>query len=383
VTSLMSVYRQSMKINRPFQASVKDALLVVLTSPQFLFLIENSQTPTAEDLAEYELASKLSFFLWNSPPDKRLLALAAQNKLRESLDSEVDRLIADPRFDRFARQFASQWLSLDKFDVVKTDTRKFSSLTRDTKTALRREPVETLKYLIRQNLPTKNLVQSDFIMANEPVAKYYGLADKTESGFAFVPIKHGTKHLGGLLTQASILAGLSDGRESNPVKRGAWVARKIVAEPPDDPPPNVPQIMEDNKELTLRQKLELHRNQKGCANCHSGIDPWGLPFEEYSAGGLLKQGRKKQGQKTDTPSNLPDNTSVNNVNELKSYLAGKRIDRVAFSVLKHLGSYATGRTLTYNEIAFLEEHAVELKPTGYRLRDMVRFIVNSDLFLKK
>ena len=225
----------------------------------------------------------------------------------------------------------------------------------------------------------RNILQSDFILANEVVADYYGLAEETQSGFQFVPIKHQDVNLGGLLTQASILAGLSDGRESNPVKRGAWLARKIIAEPPDDPPPNVPQLTEDDgSHLTLRQKLERHRNQKGCIKCHAGIDPWGIPFEEYDAGG-----RFKKGPAVDASSTLPDETEIADLNGLKSYLANDRIDRVAFSFLKHLASYAVGRSLTYNEVVFLQEKGLELKSDDYCMQDMIRFGIKSEVFLTK
>ncbi len=241
------------------------------------------------------------------------------------------------------------------------------------------EPVEFLQYLIRHNLPLRNLVQSDFIVANEVVANYYGLGDRTENGFEFVALKHDNENLGGLLAQAGILAGLSDGREANPVKRGAWLARKIIAEPPDDPPPNVPALPEDDgAKLTLREKIERHRNQEGCAKCHSGIDPWGLPLEQFDAGGLFKQG-----QAVDARSTLPDGTDVADANGLKAYLADERLDQVAFSFLKHVAGYATGRSLSYNELEFLKEEGVKLRPAGYRMQDLIRFVVQSELFLEK
>lgn len=374
-----NVWKNSFAEKGDARQSIKNALLVVLTSPQFLFLIENSSTPAAEDLAPYELASKLSFFLWNAPPDERLLDLAAKNALHTSLDAETERMIRDPRFGQFISEFASQWLSLDKFDVVAIDAQKFPKLTRDTKTQLRQEPVQFLRYLIEQNLPLRNLVQSDFIVANEVTANYYNLADRTESGFRFVPIKHENANLGGVLAQAGILAGLSDGRESNPIKRGAWLARKIIAMPPDDPPPNVPQLKEDdNSKLTLREKLERHRNQKGCAKCHSGIDPWGIPFETFDAGGIFKTSAT-----IDARSKLPDGTEVQDLNGLKTYLGQAHIDQVAFSFLKHIATYAVGRTLTYNELVFLEEQSVQMKPTNYRMQELLRFVIKSDLFLKK
>ena len=149
--------------------------------------------------------------------------------------------------------------------------------------------------------------------------------------------------------------------------------------PPDDPPPNVPKLPEDDgTKLTLREKLERHRNQKGCVKCHTGIDPWGLPFESFDAGGLLKQA-----QNLDTHAKLPDGKEVADINGLRSYLANDRIDQVAFSFLKHAATYATGRTLTYNELAFLREQSTQMKATEYRLQELLRFVIKSDIFLKK
>ena len=129
--------------------------------------------------------------------------------------------------------------------------------------------------------------------------------------------------------------------------------------------------------MTLRQKIERHRNQKGCVKCHSGIDPWGIPFEQFDAGGLLKK------IAVDARSTLPDETEVADLGELKSYLVSQRIDQVAFSFLKHLASYAIGRSLTFNEIEFLKEKGIELKSGGYRMQDMIRFVVKSKMFLEK
>lgn len=379
--SLVAIWSSSFAVSQDFQRSIQDALVVVLTSPQFLFLIETSQGPEPEDLDPYELASKLSYFLWNTAPDPELLQLARDQRLHAELDSQIDRMIGDPKFRQFLAVYAAEWLSLDKLDAVATDARRYPRLTRDVKVELRQEPVEFLNYLFEQNLPLSNLVQSDFIVANEIVASYYDLGERATSGFRFVPMAHRDPHLGGLLSQAGILAGLSDGRESNPVKRGAWLARKIVAEPPEDPPPNVPQLQEDDgSTLSLRQKLERHRNQPGCAKCHAGIDPWGLPFETFHAGGRPKSPMPAE---TETAADLPDGKHVANLAELKQYLATDRQDQVAFSVVKHLSCYAAGRSLTYNEIASLRENGVQLRAGQYRARDALRSVIHSDLFLKK
>jgi len=261
--------------------------------------------------------------------------------------------------------------------VLEADRKKFPKLTRDTRTQLKQEPVEFVDYLIRNNLPVKDIIASDFVLANEATADYYGFPEKTESGFRFVPVHHERKELGGLLTEAAIMAGLSDGRESNPVKRGAWVARKIIAEPPNDPPPNVPPLKEETKNLTLRERLEQHRSATACMQCHSKIDPWGVALEQFDAGGRLKQGT------VDAHSTLPDKTEVAGIDDLRKYLAEDRIDQVAFSVLKHLETYAVGRSLTYNELNYLKQDALKLKSGGYRMKEMILYVVNSAVFLEK
>ena len=376
-SSLMKIFSTSFADGVSFRDSVKETLQVVLTSPQFLLLIENSPSSAAEPLAPYELASKLSYFLWNGPPDSELLNSASIAALPDQLDSHIARMISDPQFDQFIRPFTSQWLALEKFDVLEPDRQRFPQLTRDTRTQLRKEPEQFLKHLMRKNLPVQKLIESDFVLANEVVARYYDLPEKPESGFEFMAIPHHRTELGGLLTQPAILAGLSDGREPNPVKRGAWFARKFISEPPDDPPPNVPVLEEDTKHLSLRERLEKHRNQPGCVQCHLKIDPWGVPFEEFDAGGRLSK------QPVDVHSTLPDKTNVNGVQDLKRYLANDRIDQVAFSVLRHLTVYAIGRDLTYNETLNLKQNALSLKANGYLLQDLIRFVVHSPMFLEK
>ncbi|MFO0428581.1 MAG: DUF1592 domain-containing protein [Planctomyces sp.] len=379
VNRIHQVWRTSWSEDPDFQRSIRDAMLVVLTAPQFLFLIEKSETPASEDLNDWELACKLSYFLWNAPPDERLLTLAQKGQLRSALRSETERLIEDQRFRESLNEFVPQWLSLDKFDVVETDSAKYPKLTRDVRSELRKEPVAFIEYLIRHNRPLRNILDSELLVANDAVASYYGLGDRSESGLSFVAIEHNRSDLGGVLSQAAVLAGLSDGRESNPIKRGAWFARKMISEPPDDPPPNVPQLSEENTEkLTLRQRLEQHRNQEGCFKCHSNIDPWGIPFEHYDAGGL-----RKQGDVPDAQSLLPDGNEVKDLADLKKYLANQRMNQIAFSFARHVSCYATGRSLTYNETEWLKENITSLESGQYAMRDLIHFLIASDLFLKK
>lgn len=372
---LMATFRATRGAGQEFQDSIRSVLTVILSSPQFLFLVEQSQGPEAEDLDEWELASKLSYFLWNSPPDNRLLQLSKEGRLKESLSEEVERMIADPRFERFIKVFAAQWLSVDKFEVVNTDEKRFPKLTRDAKRELREEPAMFLSYLVKHNLPIESLIRSDMIVANDVIATYYGL-EGTENGFDFAPVVHRREDLGGVLTQAAILAGLSDGREANPVKRGAWLARKIIADPPADPPPNVP-VLEDLTQLTLREKLERHRNVKGCASCHEGIDPWGIPFEEFDAGG------RRIERDVDASTTLQNGRKLSGVEDLKEYLSNDMIDQVAFSFAKHIAIYANGRTLSYRENLDLKEELGVLRSEKYGIKDIIHLVIRSESFMKK
>ena len=373
---LKKTWKTFYEVNHDFQHSVRETLVVILTSPAFLFMVEQSNGPQPETLNALELASKLSFFLWNGPPDEHLMQSARSGSLQHNLNDQVARMVEDKRFGDFVKQFAEQWLSIDKFDVVQTNRKRYPRLTPTVKRQIRQEPAKFLEYLFQRNLPASNLIRSDFVIANEITATYYGLGEQSESGFKFSPIKHQQQHLGGILSQAAILAGLSDGQEPNPVKRGAWFARKIIANPPADPPPNVPEL-KDESGLSLRERLEQHRNVKGCAKCHEGIDPWGLAFEQYDAGGLfLNDG-------VDATSTLPDGKTIHDLNDLRDHLVNNRMDNVAYSLARHLSIYAIGRSLTYNEDRVLKQQCLELKAKDYRMLDIIQFVVASDLFLKK
>ncbi len=305
------------------------------------------------------------------------MQLAKDGRLRSELDREVTRLLADPKSSRFLSQFASQWLALDKFQVLEPDRKQFPKLTREVRAQLSEEPIRFVEHLIQQNLPVSHLVQSNFVLANEVVASYYDLGDRVSEGYRFVALEHGRTELGGLLSQAAILAGLSDGRQSNPIKRGAWLARRIIAEPPDDPPPNVPNLKQETEHLPLRERLAMHRNQAGCAQCHAKIDPYGIPLEEFDAGGRWKA------NPGDCRSTLPDQANVSGASALKKYLGQDRLDQLAFSFLKHLTIYACGRDLSYYELEQLRKQCAQCQATGYGMQDMLRSVVHSPLFLEK
>lgn len=376
VEALVGVWRRATDRGAPFMAAVREGLLAALVAPQFLFLVEASAGPGDEPLDGHELASKLAFFLWNSPPDRRLLDLAAAGTLGGRLAEEVDRMIDDDRFSRFADTFATEWLGLDRFDVVETDRARHPRLTAHAKPSLRAEPARLLEHLIRGDAPVSDLIDGDVVVVDEIAADYYGLGDLAESGFDFLAVRHGREDLGGLLTLPAVLAGLSDGREPNPVKRGAWLARKIVARPPPDPPPNVPKL-EDLTQLSLRERLARHRSAAGCTACHEGIDPWGLPLEAYDAAGRFR------GEEVDASTRLPDGAETADFAAFRGHLRSAWLGDVAFSFLKHLATYAAGRPPSPVEERALREAAQAAVLRGDGLRAIVHSVAGGEMFLLK
>jgi hypothetical protein len=373
----LGIYDRARSELGAFRPAIEEALLAILTSPEFLLLVEESASPAAEPLSDFELASKLSYFFTGSAPSADLRARADAGTLRDDLDATIHALIDDPGFDTAIEEFVYQWLQLDKYEVVEINRKKHKALRRHERLQLRREPIEFVQHLVHADLPLANLVQSDILVVNDAVATYYGITNRDSTGLAFAPVTHSDPDRGGLLSMTAILAGLSDGTESNPVKRGAWLARKIIAEPPADPPPNVPDLDATPADgLTLRQQLELHRDTEGCKKCHEGIDPWGIPFESMSAIGLPQT-------HSDPRSTLPDGTEVADLNALKSYLATDYLDQVAYSFMLHLASYAIGRSLTYSESEELKTQALSLRSDGYRMRSVIHFVATRDFFLMK
>lgn len=379
IEHLLKVYQQAKLGGSTNPEAYRDAATVVLASPSAFFLHEASTSDEAEALSEWEMASKLSYFLWNGPPDDSLLKLAETGQLKERLDHQIDRLLADPRRDRFLQTFVRQWLQLEKLDLLSIDRKTYPEWTRDLKASLRQEPIAWLGHLLDQDLPASHLVDSPWLMANEVTAAFYKLPDRPSGGPSFEPLRTDRAQLGGLLGQAGLMAALGDGRQSNPIKRGAWLAKKLVDRPPEDPPPNIPKLPEgDISRETFLEKLDRHRNQPGCAACHEKIDPWGIPLQNYNASGVFVDLPTSE-----TTSLLSDGTKITNAIELKKHLAGQLADQVAWSFARHLVCYAIGRDLTYAESVQLKAQVETLAAAGYPMRGLLRTVIHSDAFMTK
>ncbi len=364
-----------------YEYSVREALVAALCSPSFLFLAEPVDTVDDEGrISEDMLATRLAYFLWNAPPDAELAALAREGRLRAELDAQTERMLDDPRSVGFVRSFTREWLRLDRLEGITINPNQFPAFTRFVKRDLAEETYGFLAHVLNENLPLSTLIDSDFAMLNQNLAEFYGI-DGVE-GIEFRPVPITTEAgRGGLLAQASFLAGHSDGNEPHPIKRAVWVKEKLLGQEAMPPPPNVPDLDPttpgfDN--LTLKEKLIAHRDNPSCHDCHAAFDPYGIALERYNAVGLLQDERK--GRPVDPATVLPDGTPVAGADGLRQYLLEQVPDQFADSVIKHIFAYALGRDTDFADRAELEEIAAQVSAEGSTLRGVVREIVQSPSF---
>lgn len=280
----------------PFEDAMIDTLSAVLSAPCFLLIAEPASAevrePKARRLNDYEIASRLSYFLWSTMPDDVLFELAASGKLRDPrvLASQVGRMLSDPRSGQFVEHFASQWLDLDSVYRVAVNPEFFPEFREDLKDVMRQETVQFFGTVLQEDLSSLKLIDSDFAMLNAELGRHYGIKGLAGSELRKVSLSPDQRR-GGILTHGSILTGNSSGDDTHPVKRGVWLLERLLGDPPPPPPPAVPTLAEaDTKgqRLSLKQKLIAHREEAACMNCHRKIDPWGLAFENYDGVGVWR-----------------------------------------------------------------------------------------------
>ncbi len=369
-----------------FETSIREVLVAVLCSPNFLFLVEpeaDAEEGGAADprLADFALATRLAYFLWNSPPDAELLALAEAGQLRPQLAAQTDRLLEDPRARRFSAQFAREWLRMDRFSGMSLDANAYPAFTRFVKADMAEETERFVHEVVARDLPLHTLIDSDFAMLNQNLAEYYGVEGVRGTHFRAVPLRPELQR-GGLLSQGSFLAGHSNGLEPHPIKRAVWIKRKILGAPPVPPPPNVPDLdpgIPGFDQMTLKEQIEAHRDKPSCFDCHAGFDAYGFAFEAFDAGGILQTERK--GRPVDASSVLPDGTPVEGLDGLKRWLREDAGDAVARSLIDHLYAYALGRELDWRDQGELRQIFDRVRSEGYRTRAVIHGVVSSPSFL--
>lgn len=388
-------FLQSFESERGFGESVpaafQVAMLGVLTSRNFTYLVEGDPKPRVQ-LNDFELASRLSYFLWSSMPDEALFDAAGRGSLsiiREGLAEEVDRMLADEKISRFVDDFPRQWLQLHRLGMFPPDTKLYPKYDVWLEASMREEVVQYFREVFEENLSIDAFLDSDWTVANPRLTEFYGLPEPTASGFRRVALLP-ENHRGGLLTMGAVLGLTSDGTRHRPVHRGVWVSEAIFGKTPPPPPANVDPIEPnpvDSPKATIRQKLAAHAEDANCAACHSRIDPLGLAFDQYDAIGqwrtheFVEHGTGAN-PPVDASGELPDGRAFDDANDFKRLLLEDR-EQFAEAFVEHLCSYGLRRVITVDDREAIQSILDDAKRNEYRLKDMVRAVALSDLMQRR
>jgi mono/diheme cytochrome c family protein len=391
VDRLMKLVDQAQKLGDNFENSVRTGLLAVLCSKSFLYIVEGNPTVPAPKLNDWELASRLSYFLWSTMPDQRLLDLARANKLHEpeTLRAEVRRMLDDPKGAEFADSFPRQWLQLRRVGMFVPDKVLYPEYDEYLEKSMITESTSFFSEVLKRNASLREFLDSNWTMLNERLAGYYGIDGVKGETMQRVSLKP-EDHRGGLLTQAAILSLTSDGTRHRPVHRGVWILESIIGKPPPPPPANVPALTTPSKDApktTVREKLEAHRSDPNCAACHRKIDPLGIAFDNYDAIGrwrTVETVRDGTGAdpKLDPSGELYDGRKFAGPRELKKLLLDDT-DKFAAAFTAKLATYALRRGTTFSDREELKSVVEKSKEEGYKLELLIEDFVASPLFLKR
>ena len=367
-----------------FDEGIRIALQSILVSPEFLFRIERdpANTTATYRVSDYELASRLSYFLWSSMPDDQLLALAAQHRLsdRAVMEAQVKRMLQDPKASNLVTDFATQWLDLRALDRKKPDALKFPTVDDELIADMRHETMLFVTEIFTQDRSLLDLIDGKFTYVNGPLARYYGIRGVDGTAFQRISLE-GTER-GGILTQASILTLTSFATRTSPVIRGKWVLGNILGAAPPPPPPNIPALEEKNlgTDASVRARLEQHRANPACAVCHKQMDPIGFGMENFDAAGGW---RTKEGKfDIDSSGTLPDGRSFVGVAGLRDIL---KTQSALFTrnFTEKLLTFALGRGLEPSDQASVDQINQRLTANGNKLSALVTAIVESEPFLMR
>jgi len=387
------LYRHARAEGGSFEQGMKKALQGVLASPHFLYLLE-----PPDQLDDFAIASRLSYFLWSTMPDHELFRLASAGQLRqpEVLKGQVNRMLDDPRADDFVDRFADEWLNTDHVAVMPPDERLYPEYDVELRDAMQAETRLFLKEMILKNLPLDNLVDSDWTIVNERLAEHYGIEGVEGEEMRRVSLKPEHRR-GGLLTQGSVLNVTSNGTTSSPVVRGVFVLDRILGNHPPPAPPDVPAIEPDIRgATTIREQLAKHREIPSCAGCHAKIDPIGFALESYDVIGGWRENyrvvnpdekkRKREpyleGPTVETADTFPGIGDFADITELKERLKEPGpMARVERNFTERLASFAIGRSLQFADQPSVDAILNRYKYEGGGTRSLIETIVTSDLFL--
>jgi hypothetical protein len=388
------IVSERLRLKLSFEESMRAAYKAILCSPDFLFLQERAGT-----LDGPAIASRLSYLLWNSMPDDALLNAAGRLGDPDALRAQTERLLSDPRSDRFIEDYVDQWLSLREIDATTPDTKLYPEFEVYLRDSMLAETRAYFRELIKQDLSVLQIVDSDWTMLNQRLAEHYGIPEVPGCAVRKSAVPPGS-HRGGLLTQASVLKVTANGTTTSPVTRGAWVLDRILDRPPQPPPPDLPAIEPDVRgATTIREQLDKHRSLPTCAACHSRIDPPGFALESYDViGGWRTQyrsigsgsapppsGRRadyRLAKPVDPSGQLPDGRAFKDVAEFKRLLLADP-DAIARGFAEKLLVYATGAGLTFADRAVVEEIVSRARAKGFGARTILHEVIQSALFKTK
>ncbi len=378
-----------------FVEAIKVPLAATLASPHFLYLVEPEPPgKNPRPLDPFELASRLSYFLWSSMPDVDLFLLAESGEILkpEVIRSEVDRLLADPRSEAFVSNFASQWLGLRKVGDNPPSNTLYPEYDRHLELSIVRETEGFFSEILRSDLDARNLIQSNFVTINERLARFYGIAGVKGDEIRKVKVSDGFPR-GGLVTQASIHTITSNGTRTSPVVRGTWILKTLLGDDPGLPVANVgeiqPQVPGIDK-ATVRQRLAIHREVASCARCHEKIDPLGLALENFNAAGQWRDqeghgynGRiEKNDPVIDASAKMPDGTEFVGVQGLQEELL-KRDAQFLNSLASQLTTYALGRELGFSDRPAVRRFVKDMQGEKNMIRTLIKSIATSEAFTTK
>jgi hypothetical protein len=384
LSTLMDFYAQGRE-GGDFEAGIEMALRRILASPEFVFRFErvasNAKPGEAYRLTDVELASRLSFFLWSSIPDDELLALAADNRLREPavLRKQVRRMLADPRSRELIENFAGQWLYLRNLSVKGGAVEQFPDFDDNLRQAFRTETEMLFESIVREDRNVIDLLTADYTFVDERLARHYGIPGVYGSHFRRVSITNDARR--GLLGQGSFLMVTSNPERTSPVQRGVWVLENVIGAHVPTPPPVVPALEEAKSDasrpVTVRAQMEIHREKPFCSGCHKIMDPIGFALENFDAVGRWRT--EEHGEPIVATGTLVDGTHVDGATELRSALL-KYSDRFVQTVTEKLMTYAVGRGLEYYDMPVVRSITRSAAKTDYRFSSLILGIVESDPF---
>jgi hypothetical protein len=372
------------EFDESYEEGIRLGLQAALVSPSFLFRIEADPRPDdpnfKRELDDFELASRLSYFLWSSTPDEELLETARNKQLNDPkvLEQQVRRMLAHPKSNALVENFGGQWLNLRNLDEITFDRRRFKTFDDKLRRDMISETLTFFDYIVREDRSILDFLNADYTFVNERLAEHYGIKEIKGESLQKVSLQ-GTPRAG-VLTQSSILALTSNPTRTSPVKRGKWIMENILGTPPPPPPPGVPELEETAKaspDATLAEQLALHREDPGCASCHNQMDPLGLAFEKFDAVG---QFREREGKKTiDDSGVLPDGQKFAGAKELIEILS-QREEQFTRNLTEKMLTYALGRGLKYYDRCAIDEMIANLENDHHKFSRLVLGVVNSDPF---